>query len=302
MGKYITDEYFQPLMEKSEQYGGCSEDYDGVRCIIHIHRTGEAGSKTLNPNSLWKSFRDKTERGLREVDFSMLGTFGTPWIPYRFSFGRWSTFYQHIPSVLMFTTCIWTGWAAAQVLSIWLYGNPFKFPSALQYFVRWFFYLPIIGFPFLIGWFGHVMMDWSANIESSKTMKEQGAKGTCKTVDDENLNDDCMIDRCKNDIGKSFMSGGRVGPDGEFIEEDSPNGILFESKMIVLNSTSGRPNLAEVMDADWESTGVYMCGPEMLINSCKSAAGTLCCKFGAERIQNLTKGNKFVFYEEKFEW
>jgi len=302
------------LMEKAERYSGCSEDYDGVQCVIHIHRTGEAVSKTLNPNSLWKSFRDKTERGVREIDYSLLGTFGTPWIPYRFSFGKWETFYQHIPSVIVFTTSIWFSWAAAETLSIWLYRNPFNFPNQLQYFVRWFFYLPIIGFPFLIGWIAHVMMDWAVSIESSKMneekraiLKEVGSDTT--DDDDDSFNSDLyseqMItrDTTKN---KSLMTGGRVGPDGEFVEEDSPDGVLFESKMIVLNSTSGRPDLVTVMhndsEEDWDSNGVYMCGPEKLIQGCKSAASTLTCTYGADRIQNLIKGNKFAFYEEKFEW
>ena len=51
-------------------------------------------------------------------------------------------------------------------------------------------------------------------------------------------------------IGESLMSGGRVGSDGDFEEKDSPDGVLFESKMISLNSTSGRPNLEEVMDVN----------------------------------------------------
>merc|ERR1712224_924034 len=246
------------------------------------------------------------ERGVREIDYSLLGTFGTPWIPYRFSFGKWEPFYQHIPSVIVFTTSIWFSWAAAETLSIWLYRNPFNFPNQLQYFIRWFFYLPIIGFPFLIGWIAHVMMDWAANVESSKMNREKRAtlkEDVSETTDNSDLYSERMITP-NTPKTKSLMTCGRVGPDGEFVEEDSPDGILFESKMIVLNSTSGRPDLVTVMheEEEWESNGVYMCGPEKLIQGCKSAAGTLTCTYGADRIQNLIKGNKFAFYEEKFEW
>jgi len=300
--KYITDEYFQPLMEEAEQYGGCSEDYDGVQCAIHIHRTGEAGSKTLNPTSLWKSFRDKTERGVREVDYSLLGTFGTPWIPYRFSFGRYKEFYKHIPSVLIFTTCLWIGWASAQQMGFWLWPNSFNFPEALRNFFRPFFFIPIIGFSFVIAWIGHVLMDWFVNVESSKVNKQQ--TNTCKTVDDE-VEHFVHCDTGKSNSDLHLISGGRVGANGEFIEDDTPDGVLYESKMIVLESSSGRPDLANIMDDNrttFDNTGVYMCGPEQLIQGCKKAAGTLCCSFGADRLQNLAKGNKFAFYEEKFEW
>lgn len=311
--KYITDEYFQPLIEESEQHGGCLEDYSGVRCVIHIHRTGEAGAKTLNPNSLWKSFRDKTERGVREIDYTLLGTFGTPWVPYRFSFGRYKEFYKHIPSVLMFTTCLWVGWAGAQQMGFWLWPNVFGFPPQLRNFFRPFFYLPIVGFSFVIAWIGHIIFDWFVNVESSKMKKQQS--DTCKTVDDavdtfigqddEKKNSDLYSSRVTPGTtpAKSMMSGGRIGANGEFVEEDSPSGVLYESKMIVLDSTSGRPDLVSIMDKpEWESTGVYMCGPEKLIEGCKNAAGTLSCAYGADRLQNMMHGNKFCFYEEKFEW
>merc|ERR1712188_346407 len=40
--KYITEEYFRPLSEKATLMGGDDESYSGVRCKIHIHRTGPA--------------------------------------------------------------------------------------------------------------------------------------------------------------------------------------------------------------------------------------------------------------------
>ena len=102
-------------------------------------------------------------------------------------------------------------------------------------------------------------------------------------------------------MSESMMGGGRVGPDGEFVEDDTADGVVFDNKMILLDSTSGRPKLDEIMTPEFESTGIYMCGPEKLISGCKKAAGTTFCTTG-ERLQNLAKSNKFVFYEEKFEW
>lgn len=301
--KYITDEYFQPLIEESERYGANSEKYSGVRCIIHIHRTGQAGAKTIRPSSLWKSFRDPTERGLMGIDMGQLGTYGTPWVPYRFSFGRYESFYKHIPSVIVFSTSVWFGWAGMQQMGFWLFPNVFGFPPQLRNFIRSLFFLPMIGFAFLIAWIAHVMMDWSKNVESSKENKAR-AEATGKTAEvqpsDEPALDEEGQAQCP--MSKSFIGGG-VGPNGEFVEEDTPDGVLFENKMILLDSTAGRPDLVTIIQgsSDYSSTGVYMCGPEKLISGCKKAAGTTCCPTG-ERLQNLMKGNKFVFYEEKFEW
>jgi hypothetical protein len=94
------DEYFQPLLDKKARKGGINEEgYEGVRCRIHIYRTGQAGQKTINESSLWKSFRDRTERGVNKIECGLLGTFGTPWSPYPFSFGRSENLWQRIPSI-----------------------------------------------------------------------------------------------------------------------------------------------------------------------------------------------------------
>jgi NAD(P)H-flavin reductase len=78
-----------------------------------------------------------------------------------------------------------------------------------------------------------------------------------------------------------------------------------EASMISLHSTAGRPAFDELVEAsetaNYDSTAIYLCGPEMMIKSCKQAAG-MGCQIAAERIQMAMNKNKFVFYEEKFEW
>ena len=90
-------------------------------------------------------------------------------------------------------------------------------------------------------------------------------------------------------------------------DEDAPplTGTLVDSNMISLESTAGRPPFDELVEASsntgYNSTGIFLCGPEAMIQSCKSAAG-MGCQVTGERLQMFAKGNKFVFYEEKFEW
>merc|ERR1712241_882659 len=172
--KYITDEYFQPLMEiASKQMGGDDFEYLGVRCHIHIHRTGPAGQKTINPPSLWKSFRDKTERGVVEIDYGLLGTFGTPWSPYRFSFGKWKSMAPQIPSVIVWLCCFWFSYWAMWAFHKWFYPNPFNLPNALKMIIRGIVSLNMIWICYVVGVVGHWVMDWKDNIIANKRKKQQ---------------------------------------------------------------------------------------------------------------------------------
>jgi len=85
---------------------------------------------------------------------------------------------------------------------------------------------------------------------------------------------------------------------GAGCNHDQPNMISFDS-------TAGRPDFDELLEIDdsdrHDSTGIYLCGPEVMIENCKKAAG-MGCQLAAERLQMCIGGNKFVFYEEKFEW
>jgi hypothetical protein len=290
--KYITDEYFQPLAEKGMAIlGGDSESYSGVKCKIHIHRTGPAGMKTLNPTSLWKSFRDKTERGVTEIDFGLLGTFGVPWSPYRFSFGKWKSLWRQLPSIFMFCLTLWLTYFFSAQVHFWLLYNPFELPGALNDFIRIFDYIPTLFISFTMGWLGHVATDWTENIHASKKNASRDyTKNTEKTVDDE------------MDDGLAHMSQSLMTPEGE---EGESSGLLVDNNMISLESTTGRPPFDELVEASesagYQSTGIFLCGPEMMIKSCKKAAG-MSCQYTGERLQMFAKGNKFVFYEEKFEW
>merc|ERR1719491_1174464 len=227
--KYITDEYFQPLMDRARRKGGDSEDYQGVRCHIHIHRTGPAGQKTINPSSLWKSFRDKTERGVTEIEYGLLGTFGVPWQPYRFSFGRWDNLWQHIPSILMFTAILWCSYFFSIRVHFWLNSNPFDLPRALNYFVRVLDFLPTLFISFVLGWVGHVLMDWGENVKVKKTRSEYMAKNTHKTIAD-NLEDS------DDDDDDDFIRG-----DGEEQRDtsDETNIVTAEQAVAVQQSTRG---------------------------------------------------------------
>ena len=104
---------------------------------------------------------------------------------------------------------------------------------------------------------------------------------------------------------------------------------VVQTKVLSINSTAGRPTFEKMLlynghdhdnvdeddndndnDIDNDksihnSTGIFMCGPSGMIDSCKKATpgGLASCNTKrGERIQNFFNGNKFVFYEEKFSW
>ena len=66
--------------------------------------------------------------------------------------------------------------------------------------------------------------------------------------------------------------------------------------MIALHTTAGRPSFDELIAALYD-----MYRPEMMISSCKKAV-EMSCQVSAQRLQMALKKNRFVFYEEKFEW
>jgi len=149
-------------------------------------------------------------------------------------------------------------------------------------------------------------MDWTENVKVKKSRSEYMAKNTHKTLGD-NFDDS---DDDEHGITKSLI---RTGDEAETSDDtavvattvsgggkcnhDQPNMISFDS-------TAGRPDFDELVEADdtrHDSTGIYLCGPEVMITNCKKAAG-VGCQIAGERLQTAAKRNKFVFYEEKFEW
>ena len=339
--KYITDEYFQPLMEKAKRKGDrMASGRPIVPCTIHIHRTGPAGQKTLNPTALWMTFRDKTERGVVPIDYGLLGTFGTPWSPYRFSFGRWDSLMKHFPSIAVFCSILWASYFFTIKVHFWIKNNPFGLPRAVQYASRITSFIPTIFVAFSIGWLAHIMMDWTENVHAKSKKSRSDYLGLTKTVrfascrlyclhcrwlffkssfplylcftipnvhqstQDEYDEEDDMY-HSDRDFTKSLMTPETSDDNSGSDDIDDGWEGHFESNMIALHTTAGRPPFDDLIAASYEqdyaSTAIYLCGPEMMISSCKKAVG-MSCQLSAQRLQMALKKNKFVFYEEKFEW
>merc|ERR1712224_848452 len=190
----------------------------------------------------------------------------------------------------------WISYFFTIKVHFWLLNNPFGLPIALEDFQRILNFLPTLIVSFGIGWFAHVVMDWTENIHSSKRNASIGyAKAS---LDDEEFG-------YAENSDMQFMKS-LIAPETSEVNEEQPEQQCHhEASMISLHSTSGRPAFDELVEAsevaDYDSTAIYLCGPEMMIKSCKQAAG-MGCQMAAERLQMAMNKNKFVFYEEKFEW
>merc|ERR1712183_38096 len=247
----------------------------------------------------------------------MGGTFGSPWIPYRFAFGRWDSLMRHIPSIGVFCSILWLSYFFTITVHFWINNNPFDLPRALSYFQRILAFAPTIIVSFVIGWLAHVGMDWIENVNAKKN--KNMTNNTKKTMDEEfGYDDDDDYTAANQRFTKSLITP--EGEDDDSAEDNIPEETAVagsdsnakkrlqchrEFKIISLHSTSGRPAFDELVEASdveqYDTTGIYLCGPEQMISSCKKAAG-MGCQHAAERIQMALKKNKFVFYEEKFEW
>jgi len=246
----------------------------------------------------------------------LLGTFGTPWIPYRFGFGKWDSLMKHIPSIGVFCSILWISYFFTYKVHYWINNNPFDLPRALSYFQRILDFVPTIIVSFVIGWLAHVGMDWTENVHAKKKNNKSRSDYINEKANnnmDEEFGYDDDDDNIAGTENKGFTKS-MITPEGDFENSDF---ILEETaavetkqchrefKMISLHSTAGRPAFDELVETSYaeqyDTTAIYLCGPEQMISSCKKAAG-MGCQFAAERIQMALKKNKFVFYEEKFEW
>mmetsp|Transcript_36955 Transcript_36955/g.41718 ORF Transcript_36955/g.41718 Transcript_36955/m.41718 type:complete len:195 (-) Transcript_36955:44-628(-) len=135
----------------------------------------------------------------------------------------------------------------------WLNANPFDLPRALNYFVRVLDFLPTLFISFVLGWAGHVLMDWGENVKVKKTRSEYMAKNTHKTIadnlDDSDDDDDDFIrgdgeERDASDDTDIVTAEQAVAVQstrgGGACNHDQPNMISFDS-------TSGRPDFEELM-------------------------------------------------------
>merc|ERR1712238_21203 len=208
----------------------------------------------------------------------MGGTFGVPWQPYRFSFGRWDTFWQHIPSILMFNAILWCSYFFSFRVHFWLNANAFDLPRALNYFVRILDFVPTIFISFVLGWAGHVIMDWTENVKVKKIRSEYMAKNTHKTIADnlEDSDDDDDFIRGDGEERDTSDETDSVAEQVVAVQSTRGGGACNHDQpnMISFDSTSGRPDLDELMETDdshrHASTGIYLCGPEVMIkNGCK---------------------------------
>merc|ERR1712241_326790 len=136
---------------------------------------------------------------------------------------------------------------------------------------------------YAVGVVGHWVMDWKDNIIANKRKKQQvktSGRDTQKTVEEfENP----LLDE-SNNAAKSLI--GEPDDDdfiqtNEFNEEDDDDRHrcckASDSNMISLSSTAGRPQFDELIEKDdtkYKSTGIFLCGPEKMIEGAKKAAGT----------------------------
>merc|ERR1719288_62569 len=100
-------------------------------------------------------------------------------------------------------------------------------------------------------------------------------------------------DNYNNEVSESFITLD-VSEEEDVAVEKTDFHLLTsnnESKMISLHSTAGRPAFDELIEAsdttnttvtattkrnNYGSTGIYLCGPDKMISSCKKAAGMGC--------------------------
>jgi len=369
--RFITDEYFAPLLtrasfhspkviESSDSQVIEGGDESNVRIRIVCHRTGPLQTKDVRESVLWKSFVEKDPEGPTLVDHSQLGTYGTPWLPARFSFGRNETSLGSLPAIVLFGSIFWFSYWFSWNVNCWLRLNPWDINGSVKNVFFVWGLVPVVLVSFAFAYAGHIVYDWYDNVQASKENETKRAEvegdwnynyhkvesylGSTKTpqtisslsslaATEEEANayswaaseyNTIMNEKIKSPLDRDRLDklkslniewdaedpeASNGDADDEVPEQSiPPSHPLPASQFLSMVSKSGRPSGEDLLFDDDSlnlgpdsSTGIFVCGPEKMISSVKSATG-LRCSVAAERLQNLAKGNKFVFYEEKFEW
>jgi len=353
--KFITDEYFAPMLARASE-AHASRDFspenEPARCRIVIHRTGSLKSKDVHESSLWKSFVEKDIEGPTSVDYTALGTYGSPWLPSRFTFGRHETFLGSLPAMLMFLAIFWFSYWFTFQVSVWISANPFGFKGVVQNLSWGWICVPSLIVAFGFAWLGHNVLDWRDNVESSKLNEERRELGAVewdvkfeelaeRLCENSNHTINALIDSASSEEerslyvwaaeqhkNKTLELSNRMKLESLEIEWDDKSPIPAEepekplpeqpmsaelgSKYLTLTSKGGRPSSEDMLydcaedcepgcEFDPVSTGIFLCGPERMIEDAKKAAGAKYPSHGV-KMQNFAHKNKFVIYEERFEW
>lgn len=354
--RFITDEYFAPFLARAvEAHSGkhFTPENAPARGRIVIHRTGPLKSKDVHESSLWKSFVNKDIEGPTPIDYSALGTFGSPWLPNRFSFGRHETFRGTLPVMLMFLFIFWFSYWFTLQMSVWISKNPYNFKGVVQNFSYAWICVPSLIVAFGFALLGHNILDGRDNVKASKENEQRRSLGAEEwsskfdqlekfLCDSKNHTIEALINSASSKEERNLYTwaageyrkhtlelsnrmklesleidwDGYMPPtatkEPEHYLTDEPMRAEIGSKYVTLSSRGGRPSGEDMLvdcekscepgcDFDPVSTGVFLCGPQAMIDSVKKAAGIKYLGV-AEKMQTFAKKNKFVIYEERFEW
>jgi len=282
--RYISNEYFAPLLSKSRKTGG------GCKCSLRIvvHRTGPLAKEDAPTQSiLWNSYigshglPEYKADGPTDLAYDQLSAFGRAWVPTRFSTGTRVSLASNIPSFLVFSLIGY--------ISIWLVLRAFikidshyytDYPVVYIHQRIWYFLTPIFVGLF-ISYMAHVIMDCFDSNEEYDSIQEDSSE-------------DSANERSSNDDENSSYKIDNALDDG-----DNEKG----RQAVSLVDLKGRPTSEDLISCarDAESCGIFLCGTKSMIDGVKRAAGLKYINVGA-RLQAFANGKKFAFYEEKFEW
>ena len=169
----------------------------------------------------------------------------------------------------------------------------YALPDAIHFVFGGWNFVPVLVLSFIFAFLGHVVMDWKANIGAKK--KKIGQV-------------DCFDESPNSVLGS--IDGSRIMDEPQQEKDEAPSIDTIQTHALTMDSTAGRPSFEEILSLGEElndnseiingisdttgastgatNTGVFLCGPEAMVQSCK-------------KIARVT-GKKVVVYEEKFSW
>jgi predicted ferric reductase len=272
---YITREYFDPLLQKSN-------DAAGFQIRVILHRTAMGASETKRVYPPLTDMESPSPSGHRQlasekIQENHIGSGGVPFTPSRFAPGSKKSYIGNLPSFLSFSTIAWLG-----LVVVWYFYINVQTKS--EVFSR--IWSPI--FIIVLG----VSVAVAVNIASRYGWNDSDVpmRGEWSAVE---LRD--LSNRSSDDTVDSAEEVDVLGL-------DSGNGATEVSGMrtVTIEEKEGRPTAHQLLNSlnGAKQPGLFACGPKLLMQKLRATTKERClvrCR------QCLPDDSQISLYEEAFE-
>jgi predicted ferric reductase len=268
---YITREYFDPLLQKTN-------DAAGFQIRIIIHRTAMVASETKRVYPPLADMESQNPSGDRQlvsesIQENSLGSGGVPFTPSRFAPGSKKSYIGNLPSFLSFSAIAWIG-----LVVVWYFY--INVQSKKEVFSRVWSPIFIVVLGVLVAVAVNVSSRYGWDGSDAPMRKEWSA---VELRDLSNRGDDMAEDI-----------------DGLGLDRGNGSTEVSGIRTVTIEEKEGRPTVHELLNSldEAKQPGLFACGPALLMQKLRATTKERCLV----RCRQCSSGDSQIsLYEEAFE-